>query len=550
MLAVLKRVTRLFSWRCGVILALVVISAAMLRFPATQRGFFYWDEAQFLFAIQPGVLEIRETLGLQFGPRLFTEIQPFNEEKVPYYAFSTKPGYDLIVLLYGTLFGLTPQSVGALSMLFGLSTLLVLHQITRRVFDDRVALVVVGLLSVSTYHTFYSGSQSSVAMTTFFLLLGVYFYLNVLDYPSTPRLALTGVTLAYAYGCHYNILPYIMTIFCAQAIRLVYVPKAGGLKSLVILGLSFLSVIGAFELFYRLLIPFAYGHLSEGRGAYLSQLRYTMGFFRWVIPSGFERFSTLLLDSEGLAVLAFALFGWTLSARLCLHNWSLAILWALPAIHFLLATYAGFSRSAVFSRMIVTILPFIALWGGVGLARLAEILESQFRMRYKYVYHVAIAVVIAAVIMVQLPRAWAVANLRSGHEESARYVLRYGGGQQVTLGLPVDQYYLGSFSGTYSLPMSVQALRTLKANTGVRLLVLDYRVNVLEEWGHPLGPALREFEATHKPVAVVPNPQAATLLIAAENAMSRQALARTLNDPKSGEIRIYEIDEFLGAGQS
>ena len=39
---------------------------------------------------------------------------------------------------------------------------------------------------------------------------------------------------------------------------------------------------------------------------------------------------------------------------------------------------------------------------------------------------------------------------------------------------------------------------------------------------------------------------ATTLLIAAENAMSRNALARTLADSRSGQIRIYYLDDFLG----
>lgn len=525
------------------LLLLVLLSAGVVRFPATQRGFIHWDEAQYLFGVQPAVLTLREALGINDWPRPFAERAPFDREKAPYFAFSAKPGYDLILILYGVFVGLTPESAGLLSLLFGLGTLLVLHRLTREVFDDRVALAAVSIHVVSAYHVFYSGSQSPAVMATFFLLLGVFVYLWAANSSSLPGVALAGATLAYAYGCHNNLLLYVVMIFGVHALRLAIVPQTGGIRSFLVMGLSFFSVIVIFDLFYRLLIGLAYGHLSEGRGAYLAQLRYAMGFFKWAIPSGAERFPMLLLDSEGWLVLGLAMLGLALSVRQVLHDWSQAILLVLPVAYCTAAIYAGFSGSPVFSRMIVTILPFVALWGGVGVVRLAESLGSQ--LRWRFATSVVMVTGIALVLVVGLPRAWAVAHLKAGYEKSARYVLAHGG-QQVTLGLPVDQYYLGSFHGTHALPTSVEALRALKNRTNVDLLVLDYRVNILEEWGHPLGPALREFERTHKPMAMIANPPDATLLLVAENAMSRDALARTLADPRTGQIRIYNLDEFLG----
>lgn len=530
------------EWPAALTLVLVVVLAVTIRLPTTQRGFFHWDEAQYVFAVQPGVLKLREALGLQDWPRLFAERPPFNKEPVPYFAFSAKPGYDMLVMLYGTVVGLTPDSIGLLSLFFGLGTVLVLCLLASGVFDDRVALAGGAILSVSTYHAFYSGSQSPVVMGTFFLLLGTYLYLPTFDGPSFPRLAMVGLVLGYAYGCHYNLLPYVLVIFGIHAARALVVPRAGGICGLAVMGVSFLSLIGVFELFYRLLLPFAYTHLPSGRGAYLAQLWNMMGYFRWVAPSGFERFPTLLSDSEGVAVLALALFGWGSSLRRGLQDWKAAVLLLLPAAHFLSAVYAGFSGSPVFSRMIVAILPFIALWGGVGVARLADM--GKVRLQVRYAGSVALAAGIALVLMIGLPRAWAVVHLKAGYQESARYVLMHGG-QQVTLGLPVEQYDLGSFQGTYPLPTSLDALHALHQDVGVKLLVLDHRVHILEEWGHPLGPVVREFERSHQPEAVIANPLAATLLIAAENAMSRDALARTLADPRSAQIRIYDLDDFL-----
>lgn len=158
----------------------------------------------------------------------------------------------------------------------------------------------------------------------------------------------------------------------------------------------------------------------------------------------------------------------------------------------------------------------------------------------------AFGVALLLVAVLGALRTWAITTLRSGHEEQARYVLEHGDAQQVSLGFPVDQYYLGSFQGTYGPPLTLQGLRELHQKTGVRLLVLDYRVNVLEEWGHPLGPALREFERGAVPEAVIDNPIGAALVV--WWARIRRAGRRWLGfsaDPLSTQIRIYDLRKLL-----
>lgn len=522
---------------------MVLLFAAAFRIPGLERGFFHWDEAQHLAAVQPGVLELRDTLGISDWPRPFPEQSPFDTEKVPYWGFSAKPGYDVIVLLYGTFAGLTPQSIAVLSTLFGLGTVLLLYSLTRRILDDRTALIAAVILSVSTYHVFYSSSQMAVVMATFFLLLGIRFYFDGVDMQSRRRMALAGATLAYAYGCHYNLLLFVLAIFGFQAARAFQGRRSADVKDLVALAGAFLGIVVFFEFFYRLLIPFAYGHLSDTRGAYLAQLRHSMGFFRWVLPSGIERFPSLMLDSEGFYVAAAAVFGWGISSRLALRDRNLAILWLLPALQGAAALYAGFSGSAVFSRMIVTTLPFSALWAAAGISRLAQ--AAGALVKRPYAHPIVASVAVAAVLLFQVPRAWAVAHYRSGYPEAAAYVKAHGGGQEVALGLPVEQYYLRSFSGPSGLPTSLEELKALRDQIGVRLLVLDYRVNVLEEWGQPLGPVMRDWEKQYRPEAVIANSMAATPLVAAEIAMTRESLARTLADPLTPTIRIYDLSQLL-----
>jgi hypothetical protein len=116
----------------------------------------------------------------------------------------------------------------------------------------------------------------------------------------------------------------------------------------------------------------------------------------------------------------------------------------------------------------------------------------------------------------------------------------------MVLGLPVEQYDLGSFEGTYPVPLTFDGVRKLYEEKGVRLLVLDLRVHILEEWGHPLGPALREFEMRTVPAAAIPSPAGATRVLAGENAQAKESLERTLRDPRSAQIRIYDLAAVFG----
>jgi len=534
----------------GAALVLLLLLAAGLRVPATQRGLFVWDEAQYLFSVQPGVLMIREALGIQDWPRPFLERAPFDKEPVPYWAFTAKPGYDFITLLYGTVAGLTPKSVGLLSLFFGLGTLMVIYRIASSTFGNRVALAGVATLAVSKYHVFYSGSQVPAAMAAFFVVLGVYLYLGTLESEKYVRLMLAGATLAYAFGCHFNVLLYVAIVFACEGLRFVFMTnrRLRDARRFATLSLSFFFVVGLFELFYRVILPTAYGHLSEFRGAYLAQLYYSMGLFRWVVSSGVERFPRLLLDSEGLVVCLLAVLGWSLSCLSSFRDYRKGLLLVLPAVHLSSALVGGITTSPIFSRMAVVILPFIAIWAGVGIIQIADHV-GRWVGRAEAAF-VSMVGGMAVVIFSGLPGAWQVANLRSGYEEAAQYVLEYGGGQEVSLGAPLEQYYLGSFSANHPLPTSLDALETLRRETGVRLLALNYWVHILEEQRHPLWPLVQALEQQHRPEAVIANPIGAMLLIVADTAMSRQALTQTLSDPHSNEIRIYDLSQLLGNGQA
>lgn len=533
---------RLFRWQSALLLGIIVLLALVLRWPATQRGFLHWDEAQYLFSVQPAVLTLRQAVGLQDWPRLFPESAPFDREKAPYLAFTAKPGYELIVTLYGTAAGLTPQSVAVLSLLFGIGTIVVLYRLAGSLFDGWGAFTAALILAVSKYHVHYSGSQTSTVISVFFLLLAITLYLNTFGRLGLGGLALAGACLAYSAGTHFNVMLYVFVVFAFHLVRLLFDRNAGGALGLVVMGGAFLAVIGLFELFYRVLLPLAYDHLTVERVGFFAELRYRLGVLKWTLASGLDRFPRLLLDSEGWLVCGLALIGSILCVPRGLRDGRYAFLLLLTAAHVGSATLGGAFKSTIFPRMIVAILPLIAIWAATGLTQLIAILQRRICIR-------ATGPILAAgliiVSLVGVPRAWVVTTLKSGHVWEARYVIKRGGGQEVGLVMPIEQYYLGSFGGTYGLPTSLEDLRVLKQKTGVRLLALDYRVNVLEEWGNPLGPTLRAFERQVQPEATIPHPAGTALVLVGEDSMTREALERVLSDPRSNQIRLYDLSQLL-----
>lgn len=528
------------------LLLLVMALGIVLRAPATRRGFFHWDEAQYVFALQPAVLTIRDALGMERWPRPFVERAPFDRERDPYSSFTAKPTFDVLTIAWGTILGLTPTSVAGVSLLFSIGTILLLYLLVRRVFDDRLALTASLILAVSSYHVFFAGSQTPAAVAAFFLTLAVGLYLESLRQETPGRLALAGAALALAYGSHYNLIPYVTAVFGLEALHLAVDWRRSGARRVVrpaILGGSFLAVVGAFELFYRLLIPFAYASVPPGPGAYAAQLWFQHGFPRWATPSGASRFAQLILNSEGVLICGLAVAGWEAWLPTALRDRRIQTLTVLPAAHLAAATLGGAVSSPVFSRMIVALLPFVALWAACGAALAANAVARMLRSRPAIVQ----AAVVGLLAAIAIPKAYSLAHLKSGYAESAEYVLKYGGGKELALGLPLEQYYLGSFQNAHSLPISLEEVQRLHRDDGVRLLVLDHRVHIIDEWGNPLGRFVRELENRVTPVATIPNPMARTMVVAAENAMSRGALDRSLADPRAGEIRIYDLSKVLAA---
>jgi hypothetical protein len=154
-----------------------------------------------------------------------------------YHWYHAKPGHMLLLGIFAKIFGLNNFVPMAVSFTTGLLCIGVVYLIGRLIYSSRAGFFAAALISVSPWHVFYSRTTGSTGNAVFFWALALLFYLmsrpewskreasnNPLneehDYKSLLFLVLSGLSMGFAFSCHYNLglLPFI---FLAYEIALI-----------------------------------------------------------------------------------------------------------------------------------------------------------------------------------------------------------------------------------------------------------------------------------------------------------------------------------------
>ena len=156
----------------GLTLALMTVAAAALRFLFLTRKPFWFDEC---FSVEVGRLSWHDMVRLLWRREANMSL---------YY-----------VLLRGWLhFGSSPFFIRSLSVIFSLATLPVIFWLAGRLFDRRVALVAVALMSFNAYHIRYAQEVRSYSLFVLLATLSSGFFVATLREPSRRNRA--GYVLA------------------------------------------------------------------------------------------------------------------------------------------------------------------------------------------------------------------------------------------------------------------------------------------------------------------------------------------------------------------
>ncbi len=129
------------------------------------------DEASFGY----DAYSILKTGKDQWGVSYPLVLRSFGDYKLPLYAYLTIPSVAA--------FGLSEYSVRVPNVILGAGSVIIVYLLIKKLFDEKTALASAFLLSISPWHVMLSRGAFEANLTTFFLPLGIWLFLEGLKKP-------------------------------------------------------------------------------------------------------------------------------------------------------------------------------------------------------------------------------------------------------------------------------------------------------------------------------------------------------------------------------
>src|SRR4030067_2156597 len=90
------------------------------------------------------------------------------------------PFYHILLRGWVLLFGTSEIAVRMPSVILGLATIYVVYLITKKLFENKTALISATLIATSPLHIYYSQEARMYMLAAFFATLSVYFFVSIL----------------------------------------------------------------------------------------------------------------------------------------------------------------------------------------------------------------------------------------------------------------------------------------------------------------------------------------------------------------------------------
>lgn len=198
-----------------IIIIVILLIGAFFRFYVIQEKGFFSPDSSFHFRESKTIASLSKwglTKFLGTQKMGLGEYLNQNGDAIP---SLPKEGFLVFSSLSVLVFGAHDYAILGVSAFFGTLTILLLYLIGRQLYNRKVGILAALILAVSSYHISYSRLGLSHITTTFFLFLGLYFYilsLNKKGSSALKSLAIAGVSAGYAFTCHYGIF-FILGLF-------------------------------------------------------------------------------------------------------------------------------------------------------------------------------------------------------------------------------------------------------------------------------------------------------------------------------------------------
>ncbi len=210
-----KSRTQLCRSSLKLLIILILVTAGFLRFwNLNERGLIEWDEAYYTGVVKTIKAGFDWTIGkITFADKHESLKDALLKEGVAA-NFGGKHGFILIAFLASIILGFKNHLLLIVSALAGTATVYLTGKIAEKIFTEhklQISLLSMLLLAVSSIHTYYSRSGFSTSLSVFFVYLGLFFYLNSIDYflkndiRHRKNIFVGGLSIGYSFTVHYNL---------------------------------------------------------------------------------------------------------------------------------------------------------------------------------------------------------------------------------------------------------------------------------------------------------------------------------------------------------
>lgn len=557
--------------RPDIILLLVVLSLSIFLafFHLEKRSLLDWDEAYYLNIVKTwravadwGIYKIFKPVQvMHFG--LSDYILEYGG------AINTfaKDGFLAVAFLFSYLFGTQDTAILRVSALFGVLTVFLTYIIGRVSFGRRAGLLASCILSVSILQLHYSRSGFPQATSVFFLYLAVLLY--ILSYQhlnnfkmSNRLLFFSGVSLGYAFTCHYNLFWGIpVFIILEAAVKFLYKKQIqfrhfikriillslgvsvpiiffGGLSQLVkliiSLNMSFQEAvrgslgIGVFVSYFDRILNFMAPSLSVAtlRGNCVYSPGQSVSPFYYVkILRDWEGGFILVLLLAGIAFLIYRQLRQRIFAEFCVLT-----LFLLPFTYWSLHPWQ-------LSRSIVPVIPAAVLIIGFLLAKIPEKYCKNESSKSTVVF-----ITLLILILQAYPRISKELSYESGYPAAIRFMREHSGIKHLSSQFTISRSFVGrknalDISLSFEGLDAARKLQDLYQRDGYRYLLLDQM-----RYAFPDSPIVKAADKS-KPVFILPHSTRANLL---ENNIPGFA-DKVLNSPQV--LMVYDLADIMKAAK-
>lgn len=283
--------------------------------------------------------------------------------------------------------------------LVSVGTVAIAYFTARRFFGKLPAAVAGVMLAFSTLSFMTSHQIRLDVALALFVLAAHYYFLRILEEPSSINYWMAGVLCGLAIGTKYTVVPILASLLLAHALA----QNGKRLLSWNLL-LALGSVVAVFVFFNF----FAIAHLDQFFARLPRAVYHNLSPQHWSATDNrpLEYFRNLIYN--GISVIALIPILFTLGQMIFSRDNKLLVLWCFPLLF--LATVGSYPSG--FPRYLLPVLPIFAILAGAGTKSLLERLAVRFPSA-----GTARAAVLAVVFIAALPALAAVQFLmEAGHE--------------------------------------------------------------------------------------------------------------------------------------